>query len=85
MTVRDDRAPTAVLDVAAEAALGQDIVLEGRRSFDAAGRMVRWEWTHVSGPGGLPLGTAFVTSATSFTVPSAPADPCNPACTPSSS
>ncbi len=78
VTVRDDRAPTAVLDLPAEAGLGAGVVLEGRRSFDAAGRVVAFEWTHLGGPGGLVTGVPFGTSGTTFAVPSTPADPMRP-------
>ena len=44
--VRDDRAPTAVLDAPGQVLFGQDFNLSGRQSSDPPpGRVVRYVWT----------------------------------------
>ena len=73
VTVVDDLAPTAVLDVPAEIGVGTNLVLDGKRSWDLNGQVVRWEWRHVSGSGGMDLNLPIATNVSNYTVPADPA------------
>jgi hypothetical protein len=70
VTVRDTRAPTAVLVAPASTTPDRPIVLDGRRSSDVApGRVVRWIFTRLSGTGGeMPLNQPMETESPTLTV-----------------
>lgn len=46
--VQDVVAPTAVLDLPSQVIAGQPVVLDGRRSSDIGGRVVRYSWSNLS-------------------------------------
>ena len=79
VTVVDDLAPTAVLDVPAEIGVGTNLVLDGKRSWDVNGQVVRWEWRHVDGPVSSQLiGLPRDTNVSNYTVPADPASGMRP-------
>ena len=61
-------APTAVLNAPAQVRQGEDFTLDGARSSDPDGRVMRYLWRHTQGTGSS-LGPG-ATAATSFSAPS---------------
>ncbi|MEQ8330095.1 MAG: REJ domain-containing protein [Longimicrobiales bacterium] len=64
------QAPRATLTAPAEVDWGATVRLEGRGSAAAAGAaLIRFEWTHLSGTGGMPVGEVVATDQPALLLP----------------